>query len=111
MKTKNITLSEKFQKFNRKINIEILSNLYITYTIFNYNTISLRCSFFPVPGKGLYLIKEPPNTEDEVAKAYNRLDDMIDERRYEISVPIISPQFPTSFPTLWLTIAAIIILT
>ena len=35
--------------------------------------------------KGLYLIKEPPNTEDEVAKAYNRLDDMIDERRYEIS--------------------------
>jgi hypothetical protein len=37
-----------------KINIEILSNLYVTYTIFNYNTISLRCSFFPVSVKGLY---------------------------------------------------------
>ena len=37
-----------------KIYIEILSKLYITYTIFNYNTISLRCSCFPVPVKGLY---------------------------------------------------------
>jgi hypothetical protein len=37
-----------------KINTYIFSNLYITYTIFNYNTISLRCSLFPVPVKGLY---------------------------------------------------------
>jgi hypothetical protein len=36
-------------KYNR-IDIKI----YITYTIFNYNTISLRYSFFPVPVKGLY---------------------------------------------------------
>jgi hypothetical protein len=33
---------------------EISFKFYVTYTIFNYNTISLRCSFFPVPVKGLY---------------------------------------------------------
>ena len=37
-----------------KINIEIPPYIYITYTIFNYNSISPRCSFFPVPVKGLY---------------------------------------------------------
>ena len=36
------------------INIEIFSNFYITYMIFNYNTISFRCSFVPVLVKGLY---------------------------------------------------------
>jgi hypothetical protein len=37
--------------------------------------------------RGLYLIKKRnyPNTEDESTKAYDRLDEMIDERRYEIS--------------------------
>ena len=37
--------------------------------------------------RGLYLIKKRnyPNTEKEFTKAYNRLDEMIDERRYEIS--------------------------
>ena len=34
--------------------IDILSNLYITFTIFYYNTISLKCTFFPVLVKGLY---------------------------------------------------------
>jgi hypothetical protein len=33
---------------------EILSNLYMTNTIFYYNTISLRCTFLNVPVKGLY---------------------------------------------------------
>jgi hypothetical protein len=37
-----------------KIYLEILSNFYITFTIFNYNTISLKCTFFPVLVKGLY---------------------------------------------------------
>jgi hypothetical protein len=41
-----------------KINIGILSNLYITYTIFNYNTISLRCSFVPVPVKGPSILSD-----------------------------------------------------
>ena len=31
-----------------KIYLEILSNLYITFTIFNYNTISLKRTFIPV---------------------------------------------------------------
>ena len=37
--------------------------------------------------RGLYLIKKRnyPNTEDGFTKAYDRLDEMIDERRYEIS--------------------------
>jgi hypothetical protein len=37
--------------------------------------------------RGLYLIRENnyPHTADEVAKAYNRLDEMIDERWYAIS--------------------------
>jgi hypothetical protein len=37
-----------------KIYLDILSNLYITFTIFYYNTISLNCTFFPVLVKGLY---------------------------------------------------------
>ena len=36
------------------INIEIFSNFYITHMIFNYNTISFRCSFVPVVVKDLY---------------------------------------------------------
>jgi hypothetical protein len=36
------------------INIEILSNFLFTYMIFNYNTISFRCSFVPVLVKDLY---------------------------------------------------------
>ena len=32
----------------------MLSNFYITFTIFYYNTISLQCTFFPVLVKGLY---------------------------------------------------------
>lgn len=45
-----------------------------THDIFDFN-------------KGLYLIvkKNYPKTEGEVADAYNRLDEMVDERRYEIS--------------------------
>jgi hypothetical protein len=37
--------------------------------------------------RGLYLIKKGniPNTEDEFTDAYNRLDEMIDERQYELS--------------------------
>ena len=37
--------------------------------------------------RGLYLIKKRnyPNTKDEFTNAYYRLDEMIDERRYEIS--------------------------
>ena len=31
-----------------------ISDLYITFTIFYYNTISLKCTFFPVLVKGLY---------------------------------------------------------
>jgi hypothetical protein len=36
-----------------KIYIEILSNFYIPFTIFYYNTISLKRTFFPVLVKGL----------------------------------------------------------
>jgi hypothetical protein len=36
------------------INIEILTKFYTKYMIFNYNTISCRCSFVPVLVKGLY---------------------------------------------------------
>ena len=36
------------------ITIEILSKLYIMYMIFNYNTISFRCSCVPVLVKDLY---------------------------------------------------------
>lgn len=50
----------------------ILLGQYKTHDIFDFK-------------RGLYLIKEPPNTEDEVAKAYNRLDEMIDERWYSVS--------------------------
>jgi hypothetical protein len=51
----NISNVQKRHPPNMKTgNIDILSNLSITYTIFNYNTISLRCSFLPVPVKGLY---------------------------------------------------------
>jgi hypothetical protein len=35
-----------------KIYLENLSNFYITFTIFYYNTISLKCTFFPVLVKG-----------------------------------------------------------
>ena len=37
-----------------KIYLEILSDFYITFTIFYYNTISLKRTFFPVLVKGLY---------------------------------------------------------
>jgi hypothetical protein len=37
-----------------KIYLEILSKLYITFTIFYYNTISLKCTIVPVLVKGLY---------------------------------------------------------
>jgi hypothetical protein len=37
-----------------KIYLDILSNFYITFTIFYYNTISRKCTFFPVIVKGLY---------------------------------------------------------
>ena len=37
-----------------KIYLDILSYLYMTFTIFYYNTISLKCTFFPVLVKGLY---------------------------------------------------------
>ena len=37
-----------------KIYLEILSHLHITFTIFYYNTISLKRTFFPVLVKGLY---------------------------------------------------------
>lgn len=45
-----------------------------THNIFDFN-------------KGLYLIEKRnyPNTENEVVDAFKRLDEMIDERRYEIS--------------------------
>ena len=37
-----------------KIYLDILSYLYITFTIFYYNISSLKCTFFPVLVKGLY---------------------------------------------------------
>ena len=37
-----------------KIYLDILSYLYITFTILYYNTISLKCTFLPVLVKGLY---------------------------------------------------------
>ena len=37
-----------------KIFLDIISYLYITFTIFYYNSISLKCTFFPVLVKGLY---------------------------------------------------------
>jgi hypothetical protein len=37
-----------------KIYLDILSYMYITFTIFYYNTISLKCTCFPVLVKGLY---------------------------------------------------------
>ena len=37
-----------------KIYLDIISSFYITFTIFYYNTISLKCTFFPVLVKGLY---------------------------------------------------------
>jgi hypothetical protein len=37
-----------------KIYLDILSYFYFTFTIFYYNTISLKCTFFPVLVKGLY---------------------------------------------------------
>ena len=37
-----------------KINLEILSNFYITFTIFYYNIISFRLTFFHVLIKSLY---------------------------------------------------------
>jgi hypothetical protein len=37
-----------------KIYLGILSYFYITFTIYYYNTISLKCTFFPVLVKGLY---------------------------------------------------------
>jgi hypothetical protein len=39
--------------------------------------------------RGLYLIKKRnyPNNEKEFTEAYNRLDEMIDERRYAIHFP------------------------
>ena len=40
-----------------KIYLDIISYLYITFTIFYYNTISLKCTFFPVLVKGLYQIE------------------------------------------------------
>ena len=36
-----------YKIYNNNIFIEISSKLYIRYMIFNYNTISCRCSFFP----------------------------------------------------------------
>jgi hypothetical protein len=46
MKYNRIVIKMWLVSTSFKINIEILFNLYITYTISNYNTISLRCSFF-----------------------------------------------------------------
>jgi len=37
-----------------KTYLDILSYFYITFTIFYYNAISLKCTFFPVLVKGLY---------------------------------------------------------
>ena len=37
-----------------KIYLDILSNFYITFTIFYYNIISLKCTLCPVLVKGLY---------------------------------------------------------
>jgi hypothetical protein len=37
-----------------KIYLDIISYLYITFTIFYYNTISIECTFFPVLIKELY---------------------------------------------------------
>ena len=37
-----------------KIYLDILSYMYITFTIFYYNTFSLTCTFFSVLVKGLY---------------------------------------------------------
>ena len=37
-----------------KIYLDILSKFYITFTIFYYNTISLKCTFFSALVKGLY---------------------------------------------------------
>ena len=69
---KNFTKNSKgFGKFVRET---ILLGQNKTHDIFDFK-------------RGLYLIKKRnyPNTEDGFTKAYNRFDEMIDERRYEIS--------------------------
>ncbi len=58
----------KYNRIDIKIiiTIEIFLNFYITYMIYNYNTILFRCSFFPGCG---------PSSVIEIVKVkYNRID-------------------------------------
>ena len=55
-----------YKIYNNNIFIEIPSLLYIKYMIFNYNTISFMCSFFPGCGSSSVI---------EIVKVkYNRID-------------------------------------
>jgi hypothetical protein len=54
MKYNRINIKWWLVSTSLKIYLDILSNLYITFTIFYYNNISLKRTFFPVLVKGLY---------------------------------------------------------
>ena len=54
MKYNRIDIKWRLVSTSFKIYLDILSNFYIKFTIFYYNTISLNRTFFPVLVKGLY---------------------------------------------------------
>ena len=54
MKYNRIDIKWRYVSTSFKIYLEMLSYLYITFTIFYYNTISLKGTFFSVLVKGLY---------------------------------------------------------